>query len=43
VLSGLLRHQRERVVAAYRGQGLSLREARLFGGWSVLVFGSGGS
>lgn len=38
VLSGLLRHQRERVVAAYRGQGLTLSEARSFEGWSVLVF-----
>jgi ribosomal protein L11 methyltransferase len=42
VLSGLLRHQRERVVAAYRGQGLTLREAWSFEGWSVLVLGSGG-
>jgi ribosomal protein L11 methyltransferase len=38
VLSGLLLHQRERVVAAYRGQGLRLIEARSFEGWAVLVF-----
>jgi ribosomal protein L11 methyltransferase len=43
VLSGLLLHQRERVTAAYGGQGLPLREARAFDGWSVLVLGRGGS
>jgi len=37
VLSGLLPHQRERVVAAYRTQGMHLTSARIFDGWSVLV------
>lgn len=37
VLSGLLRHQRERVVAAYGAQGIRLVQARLFEGWAVLV------
>lgn len=37
VLSGLLRHQRERVVAAYGAQGVRLVQARLFEGWAVLV------
>ncbi|MYZ46937.1 50S ribosomal protein L11 methyltransferase [Propylenella binzhouense] len=37
VLSGLLRHQRERVVAAYALQGLRLDSARIFEGWAVLV------
>lgn len=37
VLSGLLPHQRERVVAAYRAQGMQLISARIFDGWSVLV------
>jgi ribosomal protein L11 methyltransferase len=37
VLSGLLPHQRERVVAAYRAQGMRLVSARVFDGWSVLV------
>jgi ribosomal protein L11 methyltransferase len=37
VLSGLLKHQRERVVASYRAQGMRLSSARLFGGWAVLV------
>ncbi|MGQ7792740.1 50S ribosomal protein L11 methyltransferase [Faunimonas sp. B44] len=41
VLSGLLRHQRERVVAAYGMQGVYLRSARLFDGWAVLVLGRG--
>jgi ribosomal protein L11 methyltransferase len=36
-LSGLLPPQRERVVAAYGVQGLRLRAARTFDGWSVLV------
>lgn len=36
VLSGLLRHQRERVVAAYGAQGIPLAAARLFGAWAVL-------
>ena len=36
VLSGLLRHQRERVVAAYGGQGIYLRRAQLFDKWAVL-------
>ncbi len=38
VLSGLLLHQRERVAAAYRAQGLRLTKAHIFGGWSVLAF-----
>jgi ribosomal protein L11 methyltransferase len=42
VLSGLLVHQRERVAAAYGAQGFRLREARAFGGWSVLVLQRGG-
>lgn len=37
VLSGLLASQRERVVAAYRMQGMRLNAARVFDGWSVLV------
>ena len=37
VLSGLLPHQRERVVAAYGAQGVRLETARIFDGWSVLV------
>ena len=37
VLSGLLPPQRERVVAAYGAQGVRLRTARIFDGWSVLV------
>jgi ribosomal protein L11 methyltransferase len=37
VLSGLLPHQRERVVAAYGAQGAKLETARTFDGWSVLV------
>lgn len=37
VLSGLLAHQRERVVAAYGAQGMRLKEARLVDGWAVLV------
>ena len=37
VLSGLLPHQRERVVAAYGAQGMRLTTARIFAGWSVLV------
>jgi len=37
VLSGLLPHQRERVAAAYGGQGIRLRSARIFAGWAVLV------
>jgi ribosomal protein L11 methyltransferase len=37
VLSGLLPYQRERVVAAYRAQGMHLISARIFDGWSVLV------
>ncbi len=37
LLSGLLLHQRERVVATYRTHGATLREARTFAGWSVLV------
>ena len=37
VLSGLLPHQRERVVATYRAQGMRLSAARVFDGWSVLV------
>lgn len=37
VLSGLLPHQRERVVAAYGAQGMRLSAARNFDGWAVLV------
>jgi ribosomal protein L11 methyltransferase len=37
VLSGLLPHQRERVVAAYRLHGMRLERANLFDGWAVLV------
>jgi len=37
VLSGLLPPQRERVVSAFGAQGLRLRTARIFDGWSVLV------
>ncbi len=37
VLSGLLPAQRERIVAAYRAQGMRLVRARIFDGWSVLV------
>ncbi len=37
VLSGLLPKQRERVVAAYRAQGMRLVAARIFDGWAVLV------
>ena len=37
VLSGLLPTQRERVVAAYGAQGVRLKAARIFDGWSVLV------
>jgi ribosomal protein L11 methyltransferase len=36
VLSGLLRHQRERVVAAYSGHGIYLQRARIFDNWAVL-------
>ena len=36
ILSGLLPNQRERVVAAYRGQNLRLEEARIVSGWAVL-------
>lgn len=36
VLSGVLRRQRERVVAAYGAQGIYLRRAHLFEGWAVL-------
>ena len=37
VLSGLLPHRRERVVAAYGAQGIRLQRARIFDGWAVLV------
>jgi ribosomal protein L11 methyltransferase len=37
VLSGLLRHQRERVVAAYGTQGLALARTLTSDGWCVLV------
>jgi ribosomal protein L11 methyltransferase len=37
VLSGLLLHQRARVVASYRAQGMRLAAAHVFGGWGVLV------
>jgi ribosomal protein L11 methyltransferase len=37
VLSGLLKRQRERVVAAYATQGVRLVRARTFDGWAVLV------
>jgi ribosomal protein L11 methyltransferase len=36
ILSGLLLRQRERVVSAFRGQGLRLRAPWRFGEWSVL-------
>ncbi len=39
VLSGILPHQRERVMAAYRTQGVRLKRARTFAGWAVLVLG----
>jgi ribosomal protein L11 methyltransferase len=41
VLSGLLPHHRERVVAAYGAQGVRLASARIFDGWSVLVLARG--
>lgn len=41
VLSGLLTHQRERLVAAYGSQGVALRAAHVFDGWSVLVLRKG--
>jgi ribosomal protein L11 methyltransferase len=37
VLSGLLPHQRGRVIAPYAAQGLKLLSARIFSGWSVLT------
>jgi ribosomal protein L11 methyltransferase len=37
VLSGLLPHQRERVVAAYGTQGVRLQRAQVSAGWAVLV------
>lgn len=37
VLSGLLPHQRPRVVAAYGAQNIRLTRARIVDGWSVLV------
>jgi ribosomal protein L11 methyltransferase len=37
VLSGLLPGQRERVARAYQAQGVRLRTANIFDGWSVLV------
>ena len=37
VLSGVLAQQRSRVAAAYKMQGFTLSEARLFDGWAVLV------
>jgi ribosomal protein L11 methyltransferase len=39
VLSGLLRHQRERVVAAYAAQGIFLQRALVFENWGVLHLG----
>jgi ribosomal protein L11 methyltransferase len=41
VLSGLLRNQRERVVAAYRAQDLRLDRAMIREGWAVLVLRRG--
>lgn len=38
ILSGLLPHQRARVVAAYRGQGLRLVRDRVTEGWLTVVF-----
>ncbi len=38
VLSGLLAHQRNRVAAAYRGQGLRLVRSELREGWVTLTF-----
>ena len=37
VLSGLLPHQRERVVAAYRAQRLHLERATIVDGWAILT------
>jgi ribosomal protein L11 methyltransferase len=37
ILSGLLPHQRERVVAAYGAQGVRLLRAQTFDGWAVLL------
>jgi len=37
VLSGLLPHQRERVVAAYGLHAMGLQKAHVFDGWAVLV------
>ena len=37
VLSGLLPHQRERVVAGYSGQGVWLEHAEVSDGWAVLL------
>jgi ribosomal protein L11 methyltransferase len=41
VLSGLLPQQRERVVGAYSLQGITLRVARIFDGWCVLILKRG--
>jgi ribosomal protein L11 methyltransferase len=41
VMSGLLPRQRERVAGAYRLHGIALRDARIFDGWSVLIFKRG--
>ncbi|SEQ39842.1 [LSU ribosomal protein L11P]-lysine N-methyltransferase [Faunimonas pinastri] len=40
VLSGLLKRQRERVVAAYSAQGIRLQTVHIFEGWGVLVLRS---
>lgn len=37
ILSGLLPHQKARIVAAYRIQGLSLKRAHILDGWLTLV------
>lgn len=37
VLSGLLAHQRERIVASYVAQGFALESARRFDGWLVIM------
>ncbi len=43
VLSGLLPHQRERVVAAYGLHGMRLERVHIFDGWAVLVLRKRGS
>lgn len=38
ILSGLLPHQRARIISAYRSHGLALRRSHLRDGWLALVF-----